>query len=124
MDCRTAQEKIMDFINQEMTDDETRAFVEHVDSCPDCYEELQISYSLFLGLKMLDQEDTDSFHIQHELDRFMEETKSRIFKRRLIRKILFWTTLIVCVIVALFFLLQLIRWLNPELWGKLSAILF
>lgn len=124
MDCRTAQGKIMGFINKEMSDDEMEAFVEHVDSCQDCYEELQISYSLFLGLQMLDQEDADSFHIQHALDDLMENARSRIRKRRLVKRIIFWSTLLIIVVVVLFFTFQMIRWLYPDLWEKLTGVLF
>lgn len=119
MECREVQEKMMDFIRQELTDQETEQFMSHIDSCPECYEELQISYSLFLGLRMLEQDQEDSFHIQNELDTFLQETRDKIFKRHILKELFFWLTVLAAFGVVVFFALQITRVLNPGLFHQI-----
>ena len=46
MTCREAERLVMPYINGSITDEELKAFVEHIDHCPDCREELEIYLSL------------------------------------------------------------------------------
>ncbi len=123
MDCSTAQKKMMMFIREELKDDELEAFVKHIDSCQECSEELQISYSLFLGLRMLEQEQTDSFNIQHALDVFLQKQRDRIRKRHFLKRLFFLITLLVVAAAVVFFAFQLIRWMNPGLLESIMAAL-
>ncbi len=119
MDCRAAQEKMMPFIRRQLNDEELEQFVRHIDSCQECYEELQISYSLYQGLRMLEQDQLDSFHIQHGLDRLLQDSREKVQKRHRIKKAVFWITVGALAGVFLFFAMQLIRWLNPELFHRM-----
>ena len=49
------EERIIPFLQNQLDDDELEAFITHIEHCPQCYEELQISFSLFYCLKMLDE---------------------------------------------------------------------
>ena len=57
MNCLEAQSKIMAFIENKLPDDELREFIKHVRSCKNCYEELDIYYTLIVGMKQLDESD-------------------------------------------------------------------
>ena len=54
MTCKEAEQMIMPYINDEMTDKELAPFMEHIYSCKACYEELEIYYTLYAGLAQLD----------------------------------------------------------------------
>lgn len=73
MDCKRAQELITAFINEQLKDDaERKAFLEHIDECAECREELEVTYSLITAMKQLD-EDTDlSDNYIAELNRKIE----------------------------------------------------
>lgn len=55
MNCQNAQSMVLNFINNKLDKEETRAFIEHVRDCKDCWEELEIYYVMLVGLKQLDE---------------------------------------------------------------------
>ena len=57
MTCKEAEQMVMPYINDELTDKELEAFLDHVYSCKSCYEELEIYYTLYAGLAQLDGEN-------------------------------------------------------------------
>jgi len=54
MTCKEAQQLIMPYINDELTDKELTPFLDHINNCKDCYEELEVYYTLYAGLAQLD----------------------------------------------------------------------
>jgi len=78
MNCLEAQSKIMAFIENKLPDDELREFIKHVRSCKNCYEELEIYYTLIVGMKQLDEEDNISTDFENALDKKLEEEMNRL----------------------------------------------
>lgn len=78
MNCLEAQSKIMAFIENKLPDDELREFIKHVRSCPNCYEELDIYYTLIIGMKQLDESDNISTDFKNALDRHLDEEMGRL----------------------------------------------
>ena len=58
MDCKRVMELMAQFINDQLDAEDVQAFLDHIDSCPECREELEVNYSLMTAMKQLD-EDTD-----------------------------------------------------------------
>lgn len=56
MTCKEAQAMVIPYINQELTIEETEAFLEHVKTCKECKEELEIYYIAMVGVRQLDSE--------------------------------------------------------------------
>ena len=54
MTCKEAEQLIMPYINDELTDKELTPFLDHIYSCKACYEELEVYYTLYAGLAQLD----------------------------------------------------------------------
>ena len=82
MDCKRALELITQFINGQLNTEETQAFLDHIDSCPECREELEVTYSLMTALKQLD-EDTDlSENYSEELNEKIEVCYLNELKRK------------------------------------------
>lgn len=54
MDCRTADKMIIRYIQRELDDDETAAFLKHIRTCQSCRNELEINYDIIDCLKALD----------------------------------------------------------------------
>ncbi len=54
--CREAEKMVMPFINHKLDEEELEHFLCHLEKCPDCQEELEIYYTVFLGLRQLDDE--------------------------------------------------------------------
>lgn len=71
MTCREAEKMIVPYIQDALTVDELDEFLEHVDSCDNCMEELEIHYMVDVGLKKLDEDDA-TYDIVGDLMRKME----------------------------------------------------
>ena len=71
MDCKRAMELMTQFINDQLDAEDVQAFLDHIDSCPECREELEVNYSLMTAKKQLD-EDTDLS------DNYIEELNHKI----------------------------------------------
>ena len=68
--------QIPDFIGRKMDYPEMKRFLEHVDTCANCREELVIQFLIQEGMARL--EDGDAFDLQRELQAHLEEARRRI----------------------------------------------
>lgn len=78
MTCLEAQTKIMAFIDNKLTGDELSEFVKHVKNCKNCSEELEIYYTLLVGMKQLDNNEELSTDFKRDLDRKLDESMHKI----------------------------------------------
>lgn len=73
MDCKTFQLQINKFIHLKMKDDyEVRDFIEHARNCPECYEELEIYFTLLHGLDLLDENSLQVIDFHKELENMLD----------------------------------------------------
>lgn len=114
VDCRKTQENIMPFIREELPEEQLEGFMQHIDSCSECKEELEISYSIYWGLHMLQDDANDSFHIQRSLEKFLQKTRDHIARRHRRHRFLFGLFIGFLVLVVLFFAFQFVRMLQPQ----------
>ena len=77
MKCREAERLVMPYIQDELTDGELEEFLEHVETCPSCQEELEIYFMVSLGLRQLD-EGTGSFNMKQELEEILDLSYRRV----------------------------------------------
>lgn len=77
MDCREAQSLIVPFIENTLTREQLELFLDHIDHCSDCYDELEVYFIVYSGLRQLDAEEQD-------ISDFKSELKQYILKQRLI----------------------------------------
>ncbi len=80
MTCLEAQSNIMGFIDKKLPDDKVTDFVRHVKHCPNCMEELEIHYTLIVGMRELDnnKELSGNFkkNLNDELNRWDSKVKN------------------------------------------------
>ena len=57
--CREVQSRISDYIEGNIPPEELEEFLSHIESCEECREELNIYYTIYLGLLQLDHEEKD-----------------------------------------------------------------
>ena len=77
MNCRDAEKLVVPYIKDELTMDELDEFLEHVEYCDNCMEELEIHYMVDVGLRKLDEDDT-VYDIVGDLQRKLESSAFRI----------------------------------------------
>ncbi len=103
MNCMKAQSMITPFINNKLNLNETEEFLDHVGSCPDCREELEVYYALLTAMKQLDEDKNISSDFGRELNEKLERTRERIFHAKFTyyrKKVI----LVLTILVVAFFL--------------------
>lgn len=81
MTCLEFQGLMIRYINGELSYKEKEKFMEHVESCADCKEEMEIYYIILTSMKQLDEDRqlSDDFHAEYlrHLKKTAEELASR-----------------------------------------------
>ncbi|MCI9134449.1 MAG: zf-HC2 domain-containing protein [Lachnospiraceae bacterium] len=77
MTCKEAVQYVMPYINEEMSDKETEAFLEHIKGCKECYEELEVYYTIYAGLAQLDS-DSDNLDMHNLLECALQDSRERV----------------------------------------------
>jgi|GEM_PF-1122443 len=74
MNCRKFQNYINSFLNNELLDrDILKEFIIHALSCKECYDELEIYYTLQVGLELAESDASMSFDFKGEIERMLIE---------------------------------------------------
>ena len=106
MKCKEFEKKIPVFINSTMNYEELLEFVNHVNSCDECKEELDIQLLVSEGIARL--EDGGALDLRHEMDKRMDTALSYIHRHKTLRVLAgtlqFMAALAVLLIVVLLFL--------------------
>ena len=71
MNCKETEKSIPSFLKGELEGDRLAEFVEHIEQCPECKEELSIQFLVTEGMEKL--EEGSSFNLQKALHDRMEE---------------------------------------------------
>lgn len=107
MDCRTAERQIIRFIHDEMDKDDIEKFVNHINECESCKEELSIQYLIAEGMIRLEKGGT--FALQEELEYKLEQAGHRASMRKWVKRIFYVleiTAIISIVIMAVAVILR------------------
>ncbi len=77
-----AQSKIVAFIEDKLDSGETLEFVRHIRSCENCAEELEIYYTLLVGMKQLDEDQELSTDFKSQMEKKLNMEYKHIQNRR------------------------------------------
>lgn len=105
MKCKDVQRMIPAFLSGELENRELKPFLLHMESCPECMEELTIQYLVMTGASLL--EEGKSFDLREELNGLMLSAWSRVHRRN----ILTWFSYILeilAIIIVIFILVMVI----------------
>ncbi len=85
MTCKEAESLVMPYIRHELDVGQMEEFLEHIDGCANCREELEIYYTVEVGIRQLDSDtDTDRYNIKGDMEADIISSKQEIYKARLI----------------------------------------
>lgn len=85
MDCIECKKLIPAFISDSLSYKKLITFLEHVDKCADCKEELTIQILITEGMVRL--EEGSAFDLQDEITKRMQAAKKKIKIHKLLRNI-------------------------------------
>ena len=86
MKCEETLSKIDSFINNTLPVREMEDFLEHIESCPECYDELETYYTITVGMKYLEEEKLESYNIPKMLKEDLKQKEDFLRRRRLLTK--------------------------------------
>ncbi|WP_349948280.1 zf-HC2 domain-containing protein [Lacrimispora sp. BS-2] len=115
MTCKEVERLVMPYINDELTDDELGEFLEHLESCPDCREELEIYFTVDVGIRELDSE-TGNYNIKGALESAIEQSRQRLQVIRCIKIARYAVATVSAMALIFTVLLQCRIWMQ---WGLL-----
>lgn len=76
MNCKASEQSISLFLDRSLSGDDLRNFLLHIESCPDCREELGTAYLLEIALDRI--EEGESLNLDKELDLKIKAAKSAL----------------------------------------------
>lgn len=79
MDCKTFESRIPDFLNDRLDNKELQAFLEHMESCAECREELSIQTLVSKGMEKLETGET--FNLKAEMSGMETAARHRLRRR-------------------------------------------
>ncbi len=113
--CREAEKMVMPFINHEMDEKQMEMFLHHIRSCPSCHEELEIYYTVSLGLRQLD-DGSGVYDIAGALEDSLDAAWLWVRAVRL-RRVVCYAADTLCVTgIVTAFLLQLRIWMQTGIF--------
>ena len=119
MKCEDAIKNMDRFVNHNMTTKELGEFLEHIDTCPSCYEELETYYTVAIALHYLDQNDGEGYNIPLRLKHNLEEARNRV--RREKRYYVILHVLLIVLVVTLLIMLVFVQ--APQMGTELEQFL-
>ena len=75
MTCQEAVSMIDLFLDDKLGLKETKAFMDHIASCPDCQDELEVRYMVRVSAGAFGEEDLPSYDLSHLLQDKLAQKK-------------------------------------------------
>ena len=80
MTCMEAEKMVVPYMKDELSPTELEDFLDHIKTCENCREELEIYYILQMGLRQMD-EDNDHYDLAAALERKLQISEHRVRRR-------------------------------------------
>ncbi len=80
MTCKDADRVIALFLDDDLDNRELADFLNHIDNCPECREELTIQFLVKEGMQRLESGNT--FNLKLELELLLKDAKRRLKMRK------------------------------------------
>lgn len=83
LDCRTAESMVARYINHTLKTDELEEFLDHIEHCSSCYDELETYFIVNKVTQQLDeQEDGSTLDFQSLLEQDIRKSRRYIRKKK------------------------------------------
>ena len=96
---------IPQFLDDDLDNQNLSDFLDHIDSCPDCKEELTIQFLVRVGMQRL--EDGNTFNLAQELERELADAKRKMHRRKTLVLVSYVLEISVAALFALVILLAI-----------------
>lgn len=97
--CKEVEMIIPDFIKQKLEYHDLKKFLEHIETCENCKEELTIQFLIEEGMARL--EDGSAFDLQKELNARIQECEKQIERHRMMQCVSYTMEIVAILAIAL-----------------------
>ena len=98
MDCRTAESMVTRFIDHSLSMNELEGFLDHIEHCPSCYDELETYFIVHEAMQQLDEDkDGKVLDFKKLLEQEIRRTRRNIHQKR----VMYFVTGLFCVCAAI-----------------------
>ena len=111
MDCNTAEDMVSRFIDHSLSYKQLEQFLDHIDTCESCREELETNYIVDRVISHLDKDDKDSRMdfkslLMEDIARSRQKLRRMRFRRSLGKAALYLTVLVLAGVLSYFILFR------------------
>lgn len=85
MDCIKAQKLITPYLRGQLSDRELEGFLDHIETCPSCLDELEIYYSIYESLG--DKRDDGDYNFKRKLTEKLTASRKDLTFRKAARRL-------------------------------------
>ena len=86
MKCIEAQQLVKPYIKKQLSDRELECFLEHVENCPECYDELEIYFTIYETMEdSTDERGRDKYNFKEKLQQDMKNARRYLYLRKAYR---------------------------------------
>ncbi|MDD2958396.1 MAG: hypothetical protein PHR92_07700 [Lachnospiraceae bacterium] len=86
MKCIEAQQLVKPYLEKQLSDKELEHFLDHVESCTECYDELEIYYSIYSTLEEHgEKKDPDEYNFKKKLNQDLKVSRRYLHLRKAYR---------------------------------------
>ena len=111
MTCKEAENLVIPYIRHELDDDvRMEEFLDHIDSCENCREELEIYYTVEAGIRQLDS-DTGNYNIKGDMEEDLAASRQKLYSIHLLDVARYAADTLLFIRMAVMFVLQMRIWL-------------
>ena len=110
IDCRQAEAMVTKYINHTLSTDELEEFLDHIEHCTSCYDELETYFIVHKAIQQLDEkEDGTVYNFRELLEQDIHRAHRHIRQRRGLHFLSLLLFSAVLFLVALFALVLLMN---------------
>ena len=111
MTCKEAESLVMDYIRHDMDVQTMEEFLEHIDGCENCQEELEIYYTVEAGIRQLDADtDTGRYNIKGDMEADIMASRQHIYNMRFLSVLRYAANTLIVMSLVVMLLLQARIW--------------
>ena len=105
IECKQMEKLIPQFLDDDLDNQDLADFLDHIDNCPECKEELTIQFLVRVGMQRL--EDGNTFNLVKELERELADAKRKMHRRKTLVLVSYVLEISVAALFALCILLAI-----------------
>ena len=109
MTCKEAERLVIPYIHHQLDDDIMSEFLEHIEVCPNCKEELEIYYTVEAGIRQLDK-DTGHYNIKGDMEADLQASRQRLHRIHVLDVARYAADTLIVISVAMMLVLQARIW--------------